>query len=201
MSVRSRFVTYIYFDPKSGMPRYVGKGNAGRPANHLNKSSNPQLDNLIKKRIKEGYEVKPIILEAESNDDAVEMEELLIALIGREDLGLGPLFNHTDGGDGGTPGRVISPETCERISRSLKGKPSHSKGKTRISPTDETRLKLSLARKKRVTKDETRQKMSMVRGWPCTVDGITIYPSRRALQKSLGRGKRGLKSPNFRYVV
>lgn len=34
----------------------------------------------------------------------------------------------------------------------------------------------------------------------CTVDGITIYPSRAALTRALGQGKQGGRSPNFRYV-
>lgn len=35
---------------------------------------------------------------------------------------------------------------------------------------------------------------------PCTVDGITIYPSYSALAKALGRGKNGTNHPNFRYL-
>jgi hypothetical protein len=35
---------------------------------------------------------------------------------------------------------------------------------------------------------------------PCTVDGETIYESQTALVKALGHGKKGRRSPNFRYV-
>lgn len=35
---------------------------------------------------------------------------------------------------------------------------------------------------------------------PCTVDGITVFPSVRALRAALGNGKNGGQSPNFRYV-
>ena len=127
------------------------------------------------------------------------MEILLIKLIGREDKQEGTLFNHTDGGDG-TSGKIVSDVTRLKLSESLKGKPSHSKGKPRISPNEETRAKLKLSRQHRVTKEETRQKMSVKRGKPCTVDGITIFPSQRALKVALGKGVKGVKSPNFRYV-
>lgn len=35
---------------------------------------------------------------------------------------------------------------------------------------------------------------------PCTVDGITIYPSKTLLIKALGQGKLGSRHPNFRFV-
>lgn len=35
---------------------------------------------------------------------------------------------------------------------------------------------------------------------PCTIDGLTIYPSKKALINTLGRGQTGCRSPNFRYV-
>lgn len=34
----------------------------------------------------------------------------------------------------------------------------------------------------------------------CTVDGIKIYPSRRALVNELGNGKNGIRSSSFRYL-
>lgn len=35
---------------------------------------------------------------------------------------------------------------------------------------------------------------------PCTIDGITIYTSKRAMTRAIGRGKTGANHPNFRYV-
>lgn len=34
----------------------------------------------------------------------------------------------------------------------------------------------------------------------CTVDGINIYPSLKALVEELGWGRNGARSPNFRYI-
>jgi predicted GIY-YIG superfamily endonuclease len=35
---------------------------------------------------------------------------------------------------------------------------------------------------------------------PCTVDGVTIYPSKSALIAAHGQGRTGARHPNFRYV-
>lgn len=94
------YFTYLYKDPKSGIYRYVGQGKGKRAFVHKSSKRNTQISSLLKKRIREGYEVQPFLISAESEQDAKEMECLLIEMIGREDLGLGPLFNHTNGGDG-----------------------------------------------------------------------------------------------------
>lgn len=78
----------------------------------------------------------------------------------------------------------------------------------------EVRLKNSLAqleaqnrpetqRKKALgmAKPEAKAKMSKALSRPCTIDGITIYPSVKALVKALGSGKNGSRSPNFRYAT
>lgn len=55
---------------------------------------------MIQKRHRDGYVCIPKIIWVNSPEEAAELEILLIAEIGREDLGKGPLFNKTDGGDG-----------------------------------------------------------------------------------------------------
>lgn len=35
---------------------------------------------------------------------------------------------------------------------------------------------------------------------PCTIDDVTVYPSRDELTKALGWGKRGARNPNFKYL-
>ena len=94
------YFTYLYKDPKSGVYRYVGQGKDDRAFVHKSNRRNSQISSLLKKRIMEGYDVQPFLIQATSEQDAKEMECLLIEMIGREDLGLGPLFNHTNGGDG-----------------------------------------------------------------------------------------------------
>lgn len=94
------FCVYVYRDPKTGVPVYVGKGLPQRPYTHLVKSSNVRLDRMLKKRAKEGFTITPDVISVESNEDALEMEMLLIAMYGRHDKGTGTLFNLTDGGQG-----------------------------------------------------------------------------------------------------
>lgn len=94
------FCVYVYRDPATNVPVYVGKGRQHRPYMHLVKSSNVRLDRLIKKRTKQGFAITPEVILASSNEDAIEMEMLLISMFGREDKGTGSLFNLTDGGEG-----------------------------------------------------------------------------------------------------
>ncbi|WP_407303750.1 hypothetical protein [Acinetobacter sp.] len=128
------FCTYIFTDPKSGEYVYVGKGDLDRPFDHFNKSADSQLSRMLKKRIREGYDPKPIILEVFSDAAAKSLEIFWIAVIGRKDLGTGTLFNKTAGGDG-TVGRINTPDQKKNLIASQRArwrKPgsreSHSKG-------------------------------------------------------------------------
>ena len=96
------FYVYLYRDPKNETPVYVGKGIGYRAWSHLNNSHNKRLSNLISKRHREGYVIRPSILGFfENATDALEAEEKLIASFGRADLSTGSLFNLSDGGDQG----------------------------------------------------------------------------------------------------
>jgi len=100
---------YVYYDPKGCVPRYVGKGrDAGRALAHLKRSHNPQLHNMIQKRLREGYEIHPQVIDCidTCNAGAGGLEIALIKMLGRVDLGTGTLFNLTDGGEGS---HVLSP--------------------------------------------------------------------------------------------
>lgn len=80
-----------------------------------------------------------IIEEDLTMEEAIEREKFYIKKIGRRDLGLGPLVNLTDGGEGST-GVKVSEETRLKSSKSLSGK----------KRTDETKKKMSEAQKGRV---------------------------------------------------
>src|SRR5689334_14573288 len=95
-------------------PFYVGKGKKNRYLAHLSDAEfyNKQnfmhktyKINLINKIHKHGYNCKDFIcrFNLNSSDQFVrEQEILIIKKIGRYNLGLGPLTNLTDGGDGFT---------------------------------------------------------------------------------------------------
>lgn len=90
----------------------------------------------------------PIITPHESEPEALAREKELIALYGRADLGLGTLFNLTDGGDG--PGGVIrSDEFKQNLSNFHTGK----------KKSAETRAKMSAHAKTRVCSEETKEKI------------------------------------------
>ena len=128
------FYVYILLDPRkpgvweygeSGKykfdyePFYVGKGSDYRCYEHLykcNLKENTYKNNKIKKLLREGFEV--IIVKVKENlleCDSFELEIELIKTIGRTDLGLGPLTNCTDGGEG-VSGQVVSNETKKKRS-------------------------------------------------------------------------------------
>ena len=128
------FYLYIYLDPrKTGKfnydkykfnyePFYVGKGKGDRIYQHLNeKGSNNKLKfNKIQKIKRKGLE--PIIqklYEDGFEKDVFEKEIELIKLIGRYDLGLGPLCNLTNGGEGSS-GYKFTKKDIEKISLTTK---------------------------------------------------------------------------------
>ena len=71
------------------------------------------------------------------------------------------------------PPQVVKEEVRQQIALSLQG----------IKHTAERRANISKAQMK-----------------PCTVDGITIYPSKNDLIAALGQGRNGSRSPSFRFV-
>ena len=100
---------YVYIYECEGQPFYVGMGHANRDISHLNLVKrgkglkNPHLCYILQKLLREG--VLPTIrrvAEGLTAEEAKAEEKRLIKLIGRSDLGLGPLSNMTDGGDGYT---------------------------------------------------------------------------------------------------
>jgi len=72
--------------------------------------------------------------EGVSETEAFEMEVALISLLGRKDIGTGILRNKTDGGEG-VSGVVVSEETRQKMSRAKKGRPLTEETKRRISVT------------------------------------------------------------------
>jgi hypothetical protein len=130
---------WLYYD---GTVRYVGKGKDNR-AYKSSRNHRPPTD---RSRI--------VIQYFATEEDAFEAEKFFIAYYGREDLGLGMLRNHSDGGEG--PANP-SPETVRkmiesRLGKKLKPHSEQSKQQTRNSllgrkHTEERRRNQSLAHK------------------------------------------------------
>lgn len=125
---------------------------------------------------KAGYRID-IIAEGITWEEACQKEKELIEYYGRKDLGLGPLVNMTEGGEG-TLGRIMSEMTKQKrygkkLSEETKQRISNAqKGKKRKLHSEETRKKMSNSKigkkrpehsaklKGKKQSDQTKQKLS-----------------------------------------
>jgi len=124
----NEFYTYAYLRP-NGVPYYIGKGKGDRMFRKNRKGAKPPSDPSLILVLKSGI----------SEEDALKHEIYMIHVLGRKDLGEGPLWNFTDGGDGlSNPSKEIR----DKIASSKKGKPGGMSGK---KLTMEQREKISKA--------------------------------------------------------
>lgn len=103
-SARHRFYVYILHRP-DGRPFYVGKGIGERVLQHVAEARNParltHKLNVIRSIQRSGASIGYLIDSFHETESAAHSRERdLIRLIGRHDLGAGPLTNQTDGGEG-----------------------------------------------------------------------------------------------------
>jgi len=108
------YYVYLHIRINNNQPFYVGKGKGNRykDKNHRNYYWN----NIVKK---DGF--IPLILHDNlSEEKAIEMEKYYISKFGRKDLGLGPLVNLTDGGEG-VSNKVITDNFRKKCSDRMKG--------------------------------------------------------------------------------
>ena len=173
-------------------PIYIGKGKNDRYRSHLkcafkvnNKLYNSHFYRKIRK-IKNRNGIFPKILIIKSGlteEEAINYEKFLIKLIGREDKGLGPLCNMTDGGEGlsNPPEYVIEMKRkffrerwkdpnyrAKMIEMSKAGKITEEQrikmveGRKRIEYrcSKETKIKISLANKGHTLSSSGRKKLS-----------------------------------------
>lgn len=128
---------------------YIGIGKTEKRA-YFKFNRNKYWNNIINKT---EYGVE-ILYPDISWEDACELEQFLIQEYGRRDLGLGPLVNMTDGGEGTLGnktflGKKLSDEHKMNISKGNKGK----------LKTKEHKEKLSKARKGLKLSDEIKKQL------------------------------------------
>jgi hypothetical protein len=141
-----QYYTYIYRMP-NGEPFYIGKGCDGRSNVHLSRKDDSHMARRVRKLIRLGTPPSIEIIKALNEDHAYFMEQCLIDVIGRNDLGKGPLLNHTDGGEGI---KNISEEVRAKMSESHKGikkGPLSKEAKDKISLSQRTSAKVLEMRK------------------------------------------------------
>ena len=144
--IEERYHVYIIWDPIKNEPFYIGwtdkkrKGTSRtREEDHLleakrynngmsiDSSANLHKINKINKIFDNGYEPEfRIVFESNNISKIKAKETFFIKKYGRADLGLGPLTNMTDGGEGVVNQSI---ETRKKKSKARKGKPSPHKGK------------------------------------------------------------------------
>ena len=151
------FYSYIYRDPITNIPRYVGKGFGNRAYIHTkNRCDNKQLKGWIQNLKEQSYQPNIEIIVALDEGHACFLEECLIEAFGRLDKNTGTLFNHTDGGEGIT-GYKHTEETKLKISKAGKSRkclPMSGEQKQKLSIINlgkklstNTKLKMSISRK------------------------------------------------------
>ena len=137
-----------------GTPYYIGKGRKKRLF-EKHTITVPKNKKYIEK-----------LFENLTESQALEIEERLILEYGRIDLGNGILHNKTNGGDGGTSGRIVSIESRIKSSLSNRGQKRSNKTVENLKKaqrqvdrnneknpfynkkhSDETKLKMSLSKK------------------------------------------------------
>lgn len=215
------YYVYIYLDPRhpgkfsyDGIdsdfnyePFYVGKGKKDRFKSHVRKSErakgfNPFKNAIISKIEEAGFNPSNFIVMFKiklEEQDALDIEEFLIAKIGRRSVGLGPLTNLTDGGDSdrskgrtyeGIYGKRYSQEKKERMKARMTGDKNPMFGK------------INSRKGQRLYTDEQKEKSSLSRSKPilqmdhdCNV--IKEWDSIRIASKYLGIGMSAISSCLF----
>jgi NUMOD3 motif len=172
------FYAYVIREPLSRLPIYIGKGQGRRAHDHSKPGRNSDIGLKIRELRIAGLDPEIQIVPADSEADAFEMEELLISMAGRIDLGTGPLLNRTSGGQGwshseatkarisasktGKPrpdlvGRFVSEETREKSRQAMLGRKFPFKAKGPHS--EERKAKISAARMGQARSPETTAKI------------------------------------------
>lgn len=178
---------YVYelWRPDTVRPFYVGVGCGKRVADYRN-GRNAHFRHVVAKLNRQAMGVvAKILVEGLTWGEACDIERQHIALYGRTDLGLGPLVNMTDGGEGAF-GHIKSAENRAKLRAANLGK--------KKSP--EARLKMRLAKLGKPQSAEHRKnRAKALRGKKRSPEAIE--KTRRGL---IGK-KKGPQSPEHRQNI
>lgn len=125
-------------------PFYIGKGKGKRSGSHVTKALHTSVNiprfNKIRKIIREGYQV--VVRRSKqrySEPLAFDLEMELITVIGRADLGRGPLVNLSNGGEGNS-GKIVSRSQRKKLSKITKARFESKAERLRLSKQTAIRL-------------------------------------------------------------
>lgn len=111
---------YLHRQADSGEPFYVGKGAVHRREPYRRAHAKQRRGEWWQRVAAKHGVVVEIVAHCLTDEEAQQQERALIARIGRHDLGLGPLVNLTDGGDGHA-GIVVSEKLRATRSANARG--------------------------------------------------------------------------------
>lgn len=169
----STSIYYVYaYLREDGTPYYIGKGKGDRANKGKHFVAIPPVDRI------------QFIQENMSEEDALAMEIELISFYGRKNNGTGILRNLTDGGQG-MSGYKQSEETKRKKSLAVSGEKHPSFG---ISPSIQTREKISAKNKGKKYSIEMRQKQSIK---------AKEVQNRPEVRQKNSASKLGKNNPNF----
>lgn len=222
---------YAYRNPlNGGVPFYVGKGSGHRVRDHMLEAkrdgfaprANRHKISTIRSILVAGMDpIVQIVEENLSEERAFELEEFLIAEIGRADQGKGPLTNLSDGGEGGRGidrrgeknpnygkrgenahwwGRKHDEAAKAKVSAKQKGRvfSEEHKAAMRKPKSEAGRAAMAEARRNSSYRpsDETRQKLSVaMKGRPSPMLGRKHSDEHKARLSAMTKGVPKPKTP------
>ncbi len=150
MYVRNTFI-YGLVDPRTKLVRYIGQTRAGisRPMRHKYDKYNPYKRNWIRQLITQNLDFEIAVLEylrQDCSQDSLDSTEVWWIAYGRS-CGW-PLTNICSGGWSGRKGQKHTPESRQKMSDALRGKPRPAvAGDNNVSKRPEVRQKISESHK------------------------------------------------------
>lgn len=113
-------------------PFYVGKGTKTRALGHHRRRDKHPFVQRLQKMATEGVKPDIELIQALDEEHAFFLEKCLTDVIGRKNIGQGPLLNLCDGGRGPI-GKRLSEETKAKLSEVQRGKVLTKEHRARIS--------------------------------------------------------------------
>lgn len=182
------FCTYITVHEPTGR-YYIGKGKTSKVVAGTYKGSGTLLVNTFKKYPPEEWKCG-VLWTFDTEAEAFSDEAQLIT----DEMLNDPLCMNLIPGGVGPQHFMSSPKKTDEDRAEYAAKLKAS-GKA-LWDDPAYREKVLTARSTPAVK----AKLSKARARPCTIDGITIYPGLRVMERHIGQGKTGSRSPNFRYL-
>jgi len=181
-------------------PFYIGKGIGNRWKNLDGRSD--YFKRTINKIKENGLESIVLKLKENINEyDSFVLESELINIIGRKELGKGPLLNFTDGGEGSS-GRVVSEETLEKKRKDFSDIKKEFEERNYILLTEEKDYKNCYTKLKCICKNNHSHSTGWAnfqQGYGCPICGIELLSEK--LRMNFSDIKKEFEERNYKLLT